>query len=113
MADESSSKWSQLLGGVGVDLSKRLVEMVDQVADAIHNKAVRPVLLVVRAVVFSSVILTLSALIGVVFVIAVVRLLTVDAFSGRVWLSDLTAGGGAMVLGLVLWSFRRSRRFRT
>ena len=38
--------------------------------------------------------------------ITLIRLLTVYAFDGRVWLSDLVVGAVFVALGLVAWSRR-------
>jgi len=38
--------------------------------------------------------------------IALIRLLTVYAFDGRVWLSDLVVGAVFVILGIVAWSQR-------
>jgi FtsH-binding integral membrane protein len=39
--------------------------------------------------------------------ITLIRLLTVYAFDGRVWLSDLVVGVVFVVVGVVAWSLRR------
>ena len=41
--------------------------------------------------------------------ITLIRLLTVYAFSGRVWISDLVVGALFVILGLVAWSKRIDR----
>jgi hypothetical protein len=38
--------------------------------------------------------------------ITLIRLLTVYAFSGRVWLSDLVVGALFVIVGMVAWSKR-------
>jgi hypothetical protein len=46
----------------------------------------------------------------VVFVsIALIRLLTVYAFDGRVWASDLLVGAVFVLIGLVAWTQRSAR----
>jgi FtsH-binding integral membrane protein len=45
--------------------------------------------------------------------IASIRILTVYAFSGRVWLSDLVVGAVFVIVGLVAWSRRSDPRLGT
>lgn len=111
MAEQSSSRFSSLFASFGVDLSTQLADAVDQVSDAIFDKAIRPIIVVVRVAVFSSLIFTLGVAIAALGAIALVRLLTDQAFDGRVWLSDLSLGGGASLLGMALWRLRKGRRF--
>ncbi|MDA8342802.1 MAG: hypothetical protein M0007_11350, partial [Actinomycetota bacterium] len=82
-------------------------DLVDAVVAVIRDKAVRPVALVARALVFGIIVLVSSLLMAVVISIALVRILTVYAFSGRVWLADLVVGAVFVFLGLLAWSKRR------
>lgn len=94
------------------ELPRRAVDAVQQVVDAIHNKAVRPAALAVRAVVFGLVVAAVGTLLLVLGSIAALRLLDVYAFGHRVWLSYIVLGGAVTLLGLALWS-RRTTRPRT
>jgi hypothetical protein len=62
--------------------------------------------LVARALVFGIIVLV-AATVTVVFVsISLVRLLTVYAFDGRVWASELLIGAVFVAIGLVAWNLR-------
>jgi hypothetical protein len=88
----------------------RVVDSVEDVVTAVHDRVIRPLLLVARAIVFGLIVATMVLVVGVLFSVAVVRLLDVYAFSGRVWASDATVGGLFTAGGLVLWTMRRARR---
>lgn len=93
--------------GGGPDLASRATDMVEAVVDAVHDKAVRPALLVARAVVFGLIVVTMLAVVSVAAAVGLVRLLDVYAFGGRVWASDALLGFVCCVGGLVAWSRRR------
>jgi hypothetical protein len=61
---------------------------------------------VARVVVFGIIIFAAAVTTVVLLSIALIRLLTVYAFDGRVWLSDLVVGALFVVLGIVAWSQR-------
>jgi hypothetical protein len=71
---------------------------------------VRPLTLVARAIVFGIIVFAASVVTLTLVAITVIRLLTVYAFNGRVWLSDLVVGAVFVVAGIVAWSRRSSRR---
>jgi hypothetical protein len=73
---------------------------------ALADLPVRPLTLVTRAVVFGIIIFAASIITVVLVSIALIRILTVYAFDGRVWLSDLVVGALFVALGLVAWSRR-------
>ncbi len=98
-APSSSEEWSA-----------RAVDAVDSVVDVVHDKVVRPALVVGRAVVFGVVIAFVALVLLVLVAVAVVRLLDVYAFGGRVWASDALFGTILCAGGLVLWSLRSRRR---
>jgi hypothetical protein len=52
----------------------------------------------------------MTLIVSILFSIAVIRLLDVYAFRGRVWASDALVGGLLTAGGLVLWALRRGRR---
>jgi len=71
---------------------------------------VRPVALVARVIVFGILVFA-AALVTVVFAsIALIRLLTVYAFDGRVWAADLLVGAVFVLIGVVAWTQRTVRR---
>jgi hypothetical protein len=87
----------------------RLADLVEEVVGAVHDRAVRPLLVAARAVVFGVLVAAMALVLAVVCSIAVVRLLDVYAFGHRVWASDLVVGGVLTVAGLGAWSLRRAR----
>ncbi|MGH8995661.1 MAG: hypothetical protein ACRDYB_06480 [Acidimicrobiales bacterium] len=90
--------------------SNRALDTVDTVVDAVHDRVVRPALIAGRAVVFGILIAFLSLVVLVFLAIALVRLLDVYAFGGRVWASDALFGTVCAAAGLVLWRLRTHRR---
>jgi hypothetical protein len=98
-APTSSEEWSV-----------RAVDTVDSVVDVVHDKVVRPALIASRAAVFGLLIAFVVLVFLVVLAIAIVRLLDVYAFGGRVWASDALFGAVLCATGIVLWSLRSRRR---
>jgi hypothetical protein len=92
--------------GVLADLPTRGVDLVDTLVDLLRDRAVRPLTLATRAVVFGIIILAASLVSLVLVSITLIRVLTVYAFDGRVWLSDLVVGALFVIIGLVAWSRR-------
>ncbi len=92
--------------GVLADLPTRGTDLVDTLVELLRDRAVRPITLATRAVVFGIIILAASLVSLVLISITLIRLLTVYAFDGRVWLSDLVVGALFVTTGLVAWSRR-------
>src|SRR5580700_4732296 len=90
--------------------SNRAIDTVDTVVDVVHDKVVRPALIAGRAVVFGILIAFLSLVVFVLLAVALVRLLDVYAFGGRVWASDALFGAVCTTAGLFLWRLRVNRR---
>jgi hypothetical protein len=82
---------------------------VDLVVDTIHDRAVRPVLLAARIVVFGILVAVLTVVVLVLLSIGLLRLLDVYAFEGRVWVSYAVLGGLFTLLGVFAWSRRAPR----
>jgi hypothetical protein len=96
-------------GGLLSDLPTRGADMVDTLVALIRDRAVRPLTLATRAVVFGIIILAASVVTLVLLSITLIRLLTVYAFGGRVWISDLVVGALFVILGLAAWTQRTDR----
>jgi hypothetical protein len=92
-------------GGIG-DLPTRGADWVDTVVELLRDRTVRPLTLATRAVVFGIIVFAAAVVTVVLLSITLIRLLTVYAFDGRVWLSDLVVGVVFVVAGLVAWSKR-------
>ncbi len=99
-------------GALG-DLPTRGADWVDTVVELLRDKTVRPVTLVARVVVFGIIIFAAAVTTIVLLSIALIRLLTVYAFDGRVWLSDLVVGAAFVILGIVAWSQRTDSSLTT
>jgi hypothetical protein len=96
------------LGDAAAQWQARVVDMVDDTVTAVHDRIIRPVLLVARAVVFGIIVATMVLVVGVLISIALVRLLDVYAFGGRVWASDALVGALLTAVGIVAWTNRSS-----
>jgi hypothetical protein len=92
-------------GALG-DLPTKGADLVDRVVELLRDKTVRPLTLVTRAVVFGIIVFAASVVTLVLLSITLIRLLTVYAFDGRVWLSDLVVGVIFVAVGVVAWSKR-------
>jgi hypothetical protein len=94
-------------GDAAAQWQARVVDNIDDVVTTVHERVIRPLLLVARAVVFGILVATMTLVVGVLFCIAVIRLLDVYLFRDRVWASDALVGGLLAVLGIFLWTRRR------
>jgi hypothetical protein len=88
----------------------RVADTVEEVVTGVHDRVIRPLTLVARGLVFGIIIGAMALVLSVLGAVALVRLLDVYAFGGRVWASDALVGGLLAVMGAVAWSFRRPRR---
>jgi hypothetical protein len=88
------------------DLPSRGADMVDNLVELLRDKTVRPLTLATRVIVFGIIVFAASVVTVVLLSITLIRLLTVYAFDGRVWLSDLVVGAVFVLAGVVAWSRR-------
>lgn len=88
---------------------KKAADTVELVVDTIHDKAIRPLTLAARAIVFGLVVAAVSVVLLVLVAIAVVRVLDNYAFGHQVWASYCVVGGVFTLAGLVAWSRRVAR----
>lgn len=95
--------------GTAAELSAKAVDTVDLVVNTLGDRAVRPVLVAARAVVFGLVIAVMAVVIIVLASVSLVRLLHVYAFPDRVWAAEAVVGFILVALGLVAWSQRTAR----
>jgi len=91
------------------DLPTKGADAVDTVVDFIQNKAVRPLTLATRAIVFGIIVLTASIVILTLLAITAVRFLTVYIPGNRVWVSDLIVGAVFVAAGVAAWTQRIDR----
>jgi hypothetical protein len=86
----------------------KAVDAIDLVVATVHDRAIRPALVAARAVVFGLIIAVVALMLLILLSIALVRLLDVYVFGGRVWASYLLLGGLFVIAGFVAWSRRNS-----
>jgi hypothetical protein len=91
---------------LGDDWPAVVAKTIESTVAAIHDRVIRPVVLVARALVFGFIIATMALVLTVVVSIALIRLLTVYVFDGKVWPADLVVGGLFCVAGLAAWMRR-------
>jgi hypothetical protein len=91
------------------DLPTRGADAVDAVVDFIQVKAVRPLTLATRGIVFGIIVFTACVVTLTLLAITLVRVLTVYIPGNRVWVSDLIVGAVFVVAGVVAWSQRIDR----
>ena len=109
MDPEPESTSPRTTAGLVADLPTRGADLVDSLVVLLRDRAVRPLTLATRAVVFGIIILAASIVTMVLVSIILIRVLTVYAFDGRVWISDLVVGGLFVIVGLVAWTQRTDR----
>jgi hypothetical protein len=88
------------------ELPARGADLVEALVVLLRDKTVRPLTLATRAVVFGIIVFAAALVTITLLSIALVRLLTVYVFDGRVWLSDLVVGVIFVGLGIAAWSQR-------
>lgn len=90
------------------DWAARATAAIESLVELVRDKSLRPALLVLKLLLIGLVTAALGSMILVLGVVGIVRLLTHDAFGGRVWAADLLIGALLMAGGGLL--FRLSRR---
>ena len=95
------------------DLPVKGADAVDAVVDFIQNKAVRPLTLATRAIVFGFIVLTAAIVTMTLVAITAIRILTVYIPGNRVWVSDLIVGAIFVAGGIAAWTQRIDRAARS
>jgi hypothetical protein len=93
------------------DWAARATKMVEHAVEFVQYRSLRPVRLAVQALVIGTLVALVALFLLVAASIGLVRLLTEDAFGGRVWASDLLVGGIFAAAGAFL--FLRSKPQRS
>jgi len=94
------------LSAATAEWPKKAADAVDLVVATIHDKAIRPVLLVARAIVFGLLVAVLSFVVLTLISVGLLRLLDVYVFPGRVWASYAVLGLVFSAGGVWAWSRR-------
>ena len=87
----------------------KVADTIEGVVTGVHDRAIRPLMLVARGLVFGIIIAAMALVLSVLGAVALVRILDVYAFGGRVWASDALVGGLFAAVGAAAWSLRRPR----
>jgi hypothetical protein len=106
--DDQGASASPGSGDAGAQWQVRVVDLVEEAVSTAHNRVIRPLFLVGRAIVFGCIAATMALTVSVLLSVAFIRLLTVYAFRGRVWASDAVVGGVLAAAGLFAWTKRRT-----
>ncbi len=99
---------SGALGGglAGSQWPAKAAQTVEDVVGAVQDRAIRPILIAARAVVFGILVASMAMLLCVLIAIALVRLLDVYAFGHRVWPADALVGAILVAGGVAAWTKR-------
>ena len=89
-----------------------LLGALDRVLDTVHDRIVRPLLLLTRYLAFGFVLLTLATVAIVAGLLGLIRFGNVFIFQGLVWLNYLVVGALSTIIGLVVWRRRRAPTVR-
>jgi hypothetical protein len=93
---------------VGGQWPTQVADTIEGVVSAFRLQVIRPLMLVARGLVFGIVVGTMALIVSVLLSVALVRVLTVYVFGGRVWASYLLLGFLFSLAGVVAWSQRHS-----
>lgn len=89
------------------DFVDALFSSLDRGLDSVHDRVLRPIILVGRFVAYAFIIFLVTVVIATATVIGTVRFGTTYFFAGHVWISDAVVGALSLGIGLVLWKKRR------
>lgn len=89
------------------DWATKATTTVESFVELVRDKSLRPALTALKLLFIGLVVTALSTTILVLGVVGVVRLLTADAFGGRVWASDVVVGGLLTLAGAGLFGLSR------
>jgi VIT1/CCC1 family predicted Fe2+/Mn2+ transporter len=111
-ASSEPAKGSVSIPGAGLANSQwpaTVAQGIDDVLNTVHDKAIRPLLLITRSVVYGILVLSMAVMLMLFFAIAVIRILTVYAFGHRVWPAYALVGAVLALGGLFAWTKRSPR----
>ncbi len=88
------------------DWPAKVADTVQDAVETVQDRVVRPLVIGARGLVFGIIIAVMALIFVVVMCIALVRILTVYVFDGRVWASYTLLGAIFVVAGVFAWSRR-------
>jgi hypothetical protein len=100
MADDQST------AGGDRDLAGRAMGAIDQLVDTLHDKVIRPILLIGRTIAFALIVVVCVTVVAVALCVALLRLLDVYAFAAHQWASWALLGALFVAAGLFIWRYR-------
>jgi hypothetical protein len=110
MEDQATQRSAEPSSSISqADWPAKVADTIEGVVGNVQDRVVRPLILVARGLVFGIIIGTMALVLIVLLCVAVVRLLDVYAFGGRVWASDALLGAILVVGGAFAWSKRGPR----
>lgn len=93
---------------VGGQWPTTVADTIEGVVSAFRLQVIRPLMLAARGLVFGIIVATMVLVVSVLVTVALVRVLTVYLFDGRVWASYLLLGALFTAAGVVAWTRRHS-----
>jgi hypothetical protein len=89
------------------DVVDTLFVYFDRIMDTVHNRVLRPIMLVGRFIAYGFILLLLALVLVTALVIAVVRFSTIYFFAHHVWITYLAVSALSIGAGLYIWRKRR------
>jgi hypothetical protein len=111
-ADRAQTKAEDFVDEVGAKVQSRVNEFLNEAVDKVQSKVVRPATVVMRAISFSIILVTLLITSFIFFTIGLFRFINIYLFAAHQWLTYLVFGVLYILLGLVIYRFRLSRKSR-
>jgi hypothetical protein len=91
------------------DWPAQATETIETVVVTVRDRSVKPLTTVARAIVFGLLAIAVTQVVVVLASVGILRLLDIYLFPKRVWASYTFLGGIFTVIGLFLWTLRRSK----
>jgi len=90
------------------DLADKAMSAIDLLVDTVHDRVIRPILLIGRTVAFSLVLVVAALVVAIGLCVALLRFLDVYAFAAHQWASWAVLGAVFVAAGAFIWRFRRT-----
>lgn len=94
------------------DIVSRLLRVLDNFTDLLHDKVMRPITLIGRTIAYGFIIVVVGATTLILALIFAKRFLDIYAFSGHQWITFVIIGTVMVLVGLWVWRRRRPQRLR-